>query len=287
MSIRRVALVSKDSAITPAELMDVAAALQKQVTDDFGPIWNIEAIVSAFDKMEHVPLGYWPIFIQDKIGQKGAGGFHDKKHQPFAKVLYNPKTPVWTVAASHELLEMLADPSGNRIVTNQSLREGQGVVEYIMEVCDPCESMDFAYTVNGVMVSDFYTPDFFNQKKKAGVQYDFAGSIQAPLQVLEGGYISWFDPVSQSVWQQFVYDGKPYYKQDGELVSGDGAGGKGNVLEQLGTKSLREYVDSITPNPLYKEIDAPKKQHVKRLAEQREHITLARKANAAQFNSLL
>jgi|ERR1044071_2222066 hypothetical protein len=283
MTIRRIALVSKDSAITSAELMDVAAALQKQVTDDFGPIWSIQATVSAFDKIDHVPLGYWPIVIQDKIGQKGAGGFHDKKRQPFAKVLYDPKTPVWTVAASHELLEMLADPSGNHVVAAPSLRPDQGTVEYIMEVCDPCESMDCAYTVNGVMLSDFYTPSFFNRSPSTGVQYDFTGHLIRPLQVIEGGYISWYDPISQSIWQQFVYEGKTFYKQNGQLVDDRAPARQTDVLELLDDKTLREYVDSITPNPLYKQMQNPKPDHVKKLTDEREHIMRARKANALQF----
>src|SRR5262249_14117390 len=161
------------------------------------------------------------------------GGFHDKKGHPFAKVLYDAQTPVWTVAASHELLEMLADPSGNRVYVGPSLREGQGQVEYIMEVCDPCEAMDCAYIVNGVMVSDFYTPDFENSAATGAAQFDFTGKLTKPLQVVDGGYISWFDPISQSIWQQFVEKGKIIYKQNGQVVAAKAPGPRGNVLDLL------------------------------------------------------
>ncbi|HUJ11438.1 MAG TPA: hypothetical protein VL171_15585 [Verrucomicrobiae bacterium] len=43
---RRVALVSKNSAISSSEVMD-AAALPKQATSDFGPIWSIVLSESA------------------------------------------------------------------------------------------------------------------------------------------------------------------------------------------------------------------------------------------------
>jgi len=285
MSVRRIALVSKDSAITSSELMDVAAALQKQVADDFGPIWNIQATVSAFDKLQNVPLGYWPIIIQDKINQKGAGGFHtDKKGQPYALVLYSKDTPTWTVAASHELLEMLADPTGRQIYAGPSLYPGQGQVEYVMEVCDPCESMECAYMVNGIMVSDFFTPDFKNAASLAAGQYDFRGKLTRPLEVVEGGYISWLDPLSQSIWQQFVYHGKTYYKQNGQLVASGPGADTSNVLDELHGRSLREYVDSITESPLLEQLQNPDPKHVKALHAERELIVAARKANAVHLS---
>lgn len=49
-------------------------------------------------------------------------------------------------------------------------------------------------TVNGVLVSDFYTPHFFDPVKNASVRYSFTGAIDKPRQVLRGGYISWHNP---------------------------------------------------------------------------------------------
>jgi hypothetical protein len=279
MTIRRIALVSKDSAISASELMDVAAALQKQVVDDFGPIWNIQATVNAFHKVQEVPLGYWPIVIQDKIGMDGAGGFHDKKKQPFARVLYDPSTPVWTVAASHELLEMLADPSGNQLFVGPSLHPGQGPVEYVMEVCDPCETMACAYTVNGVMVSDFYTPDFKNPSGSGASRFDFTGKLKKPLDVIEGGYISWIDPVTQSIWQKFVFKGKTIFKQNGQVVTTK-ASPAGQGLDRLNGRSLRQYIDSITPSPLLAEIKERKSSHLSKFKAEKKQIVAARTANA-------
>ena len=36
-------------------------------------------------------------------------------------------------------------------------------MEFLVEVCDPCEVPALGYTVNGVRVSDFYTPRYFDQ----------------------------------------------------------------------------------------------------------------------------
>jgi hypothetical protein len=53
----------------------VAAALQKQVTRDFGPVWQITGTVDAFETLETVPVDYWPVVIRDNINEPGAAGF--------------------------------------------------------------------------------------------------------------------------------------------------------------------------------------------------------------------
>src|SRR5437763_707702 len=113
--LRHVALVPDDNiggAISPSVLNKVAAALQKQATRDFSPIWEVNATVNAFSSLDDVPLGYWPILV-GREGQNGGGVHLDQDNQPYALVDF---TPDWTVTASHECMEMLADPFGNRLV---------------------------------------------------------------------------------------------------------------------------------------------------------------------------
>jgi hypothetical protein len=129
MVLRQVALVSQTNAVTPSDLTKVAAALQKQVTRDFGPIWEVEATVDSFTDLKDVPIGYWPIIVRDDIDQPGAAGVHeDKDGQPFALVQY---TNTWSLTTSHECLEMLADPFGKRLLAGPSLKSDQGRVEYL------------------------------------------------------------------------------------------------------------------------------------------------------------
>ena len=52
----------------------VAAALDKQATRDFAPIWEVNSSIHAFASLEDVPLGYWPMIIQGDIGFQGAAG---------------------------------------------------------------------------------------------------------------------------------------------------------------------------------------------------------------------
>ena len=87
----------------------VAAALSKQASRDFGPIWKVAATVDAFTSLEDVPADYWPVIVQRDV--EDAAGFHDDENgQPFAVVEYGPG---WSVTASHEVVEMLADPFGH------------------------------------------------------------------------------------------------------------------------------------------------------------------------------
>ena len=46
-----VALVSETPVIDFSQVSTVAAALDKQVTRDFGPLWELDATVGAFDKL--------------------------------------------------------------------------------------------------------------------------------------------------------------------------------------------------------------------------------------------
>src|SRR5713101_2197544 len=199
MLVRHVAVVSEVANTSFSELAKVAAAVQKQVIRDFAPLWEIQATVDAFAKLEDVPIGYWPVIVQADIGYNAAGIHLDNDGQPFSLVQYSSG---WSLTVSHEVLEMLADPFGDRLVAGSSIKPKQGRVEYLVEVCDPSEDRAFAYSVNGITVSDFYTPRFFDPVTTSGVRYGFGNGIKGPRQVLKGGYLSWHDPMTDHWWQQ-------------------------------------------------------------------------------------
>jgi hypothetical protein len=225
-----VALVSMVRDVTLADLAPVSAAIQKQVSRDFGPMWNVEATVDAFDKLEDVPVGYWHVLLQDEL-PNGAAGLHkrDDSKQPFALVAL---TTNWPVFMSHEVLEMLVDPQGSLTVAGNSKKAGQGRVEYLLEVCDPCQASKFAYTINSVMVSDFYTRQYFDPIQSSGVRYSFSGQIRGPREVLDGGYLSWFDPETRHLFQLHVDGKKKLIRDMGEVP--------------FLVESLRAFSDSVS-----------------------------------------
>jgi hypothetical protein len=171
--LMQVALVSLTREVLLAQLAPISAAIQKQISRDFGPIWNIDATVDAFEKLEDVPIGYWHVLLQDEL-PNSAAGLHkrDDNKQPFALVAL---TNNWPIFMSHEVLEMLVDPLGTLTRAGNSPKRGQGRVEYLLEVCDPCQASKFAYSVNSVLVSDFYTPHYFDPVTSSGVRYSFSG----------------------------------------------------------------------------------------------------------------
>src|SRR5260370_41371068 len=107
--LNQVALVSETDNIALDDLTMVAAALQKQVTRELGPTWNIDATVDSFASPDDVPLGYWHVIIADTI-PFNAGGIHlnEDNGQPYALVRYSDD---WSVTTSPEVIEMLVDPS--------------------------------------------------------------------------------------------------------------------------------------------------------------------------------
>jgi hypothetical protein len=157
--IRQLALVSESKVVPHGDVLKVSAALQKQATRDLGPIWDIAATVDAFEKLEDVPVGYWAMRVMDDIQVDGAAGIHeDENGQPFALITASSSLDTWSLTASHEAFEMLVDPFGNRVIAGDSPKPDQGRASFLVEVCDPSEAADYAYSVNGILVSDCNYP---------------------------------------------------------------------------------------------------------------------------------
>jgi hypothetical protein len=216
-----VAIVSLTSDVSTKDLLRAAAAIQKQITRDFTPFWGLPATVDAFADLQSVPSDYHPVVLfgdADEVkGQLDVAldpayaaqliddferdrltGLHLNAftRQPFALV---EVSDTWSVTLSHEILEMIVDPYGNHLVAAMHPLDAQQRVKYLIEVCDPCQMI--WYPVNGVPVSDFYTPRYFDPVWAGGSRYSFTGAIEHPLHILEGGYLSWIDPGDSGLYQ--------------------------------------------------------------------------------------
>ncbi len=116
--------------------------------------------------------------FRDNPDQAGALGYHEltSRGTPLGKVFagLDLRSGVsWTVTLSHELLEMLADPWINWCA------QGTDGKIYALEVCDAVESDKLGYEIDGVMVSDFITPAWFEPTRADRV--DFKRRIAKPL----------------------------------------------------------------------------------------------------------
>jgi hypothetical protein len=189
-STAHVQLVLASKAVTWSDARRVTAALQRQIRDDFGPAFGVKADVELVpDGREHPAA--WQIAIVDGESSCDDDGWHELTAQglPLGKVFAKQviaETGGWSSSASHELLELLADPDMNRTVV---VWDRRGSHLYAYEVCDPVQDDRHGYEIGGVLVSDFVYPSWFESFHRPGaVAFDHAGACDRPLQVLAGGY---------------------------------------------------------------------------------------------------
>lgn len=253
MGIIHVGLVDATGELNADLVQAAAVALNVQVTRDLPQFWPTTATVSYLPNSTRIPAGIWPVYLVKRL-PPGEGGFHLTRHnQPYAKVIGTPNDASWTVDASHEILEMLVDPYGNRMQTSRAIKIAGGKIHdaigefnYLVEACDPCEANQYGYDIQGIAVSDFITPRFYDPLVTPGTRYSFTGAVKAPRQILPGGYISFVDQATDE-WEQILWV-DPNAPPE---------------LKQLGTasaRSMREWIDDgLAKSELH-----PKQQHVMR-----------------------
>jgi hypothetical protein len=208
MLVIKVGLVDMTGSIDVSVMAAAAAALNVQVVRDLPQYWPISAAVSFLPNHRAIPQGVWPVQLVKSL-PPGEGGFHmTKNNQPYAKVIATAGSNEWTIDASHEIIEMLIDPNGNRLQTstaigiqNGEITDSVGQFEYLVEACDPCEADQYSYQINGIAVSDFITPHFYDLQPAPDARYSFTGAVTRPRQILPGGYISWVDPATNELQQ--------------------------------------------------------------------------------------
>jgi hypothetical protein len=173
LSGARIGLInSSRTAIDPL----VIAAIQKQLDQHFRPVWghSAELVVGDIGEMDYSCL------VGDETDVPGEAGYHGigPNGRPLAKLFADTLARgglELSVALSHEILEMVADPWGNARVLYDS-GNGSGAL-YAMEVCDPVQTNQ--YLIDGVAVSDFVTPQYFRQNGPP--PYDYLGILQWPF----------------------------------------------------------------------------------------------------------
>lgn len=209
----QISVINESTVLADADVVPVVAALQKQVTNDFRPVWGTDAELSIVPKGTQPPAGSWWLVMLDDSDQANALGYHDLTTEglPIGKVFAASDLKAgtsWTVTASHELLEMLGDPNINLTVFVQNSNTA-GIL-YAYEVCDACEDDSLGYQVDNILVSDFVYPAWFESFRTEGsTQFDRMNKIQNPLQLLAGGYIGIFNVNSGSGWQQQTAEKRP------------------------------------------------------------------------------
>jgi len=194
MKTLQIALVNKAKTPLGVDLSAMAKALQTQVSRDFAPIWQVDCNLLLLDDATD---DYCQIYLFDDAQQAGALGEHHvtSKGNPignvYVKVTIQEGEQVSTVV-SHELLELLADPMIDQVASNPR----NGYI-YAVETADAVETE--SYTIDGVAMSNFVTPAWFDPKASAASKFDFMGNVHSPFYIDKGGYAN---VQVQGVWKQ-------------------------------------------------------------------------------------
>ena len=204
-----IAVKNLSTVVTQAQVAKAVPALQKQVSNDFCSVWGIDATMQLFGKTQKIPATAWLLGIFDDADQAGALGYHDltKTGAPLGKVFARTTINdggLWSVTMSHELLEMLADPNINLCAFDEGNRR-----LYAYEVCDAVEADKLGYQIDGVTVSDFVLPGWFEPTHVSkGEKFAWKSKVTRPFQLQPGGYISYFD-LNGNGWQQLTARNQP------------------------------------------------------------------------------
>jgi hypothetical protein len=195
----QIAVINESDAISDAEVQKMLPAFEQQWNRDLRPVWGVDDATFTFVPRGQSPASgtWWAVFLNDS-DQAGALAYHDLTNEGlpiskvFVKTLLGDHASV-SVGATHEFCEMAVDPW-----LNSAYQDDQGVF-WAGEVCDPVEDEQYGYEIDGVLVTDFITPNWFGHQHAQGA-VDLKGHCRIPFEVLTGGYAQKFDP--QSGWTQ-------------------------------------------------------------------------------------
>ncbi|MFL6700068.1 MAG: hypothetical protein ACJ8GJ_23095 [Vitreoscilla sp.] len=244
-----ISVVNRSTKVSDVELQAAVRAINRQLEEDFFPHWQFGARLRV-DSAGRVPTqrahkidlpvlpgrrGDAVIYIVDKATIGGAEGYHDGNNAdvPFGFVfldLCGEGADCWTVALSHEAIELVGDPLNNLLVQGPHPEHGQHLVFHYFELCDAVSGE--YYEIEGIKVQNFVLPGWFSRKVVDGARNDFLGRVEpgaslAPFSVAAGGYLMYWDGLKPQ--------GKrwtPYH------AGGDGMAGR-KVAAKMASKTTR------------------------------------------------
>jgi hypothetical protein len=210
-------------------------ALQLYVDRHVAPVWGTPA---SLVKTNGFVKNAWAMVLLDDADQPGALAYHDLTPDgfPLSKVFVRTtleNDELVSVSASHELVEMLVDPAINLMSTGPAPE-----TMYAYESADAVEALSF--DVNGIPMSDFVYPSFFEVFRKRGsTRFDHLDRVKKPFEILAGGYQIIFQ---DGRWTQIFGSrakAKRFAREDR----------RGHRSESRGKRLRRTSARRVVPNP--------------------------------------
>jgi hypothetical protein len=209
MTTLSIAIANLSTSIDDATFAATVAAIGLQVSGDFQPEWGAGATLTTTritleDGAANIDAATDAIiYVGDAandptLGMDGVYGYHAQNNGklPYAFVYLDvckQYGEAWSCTLSHEVLEMLADPTLVLTVTGPA-PAGVGAagqtVSYELEVCDPTQSD--TYVINQVAVSNFVTKAWFGLPGGSPAT-NFLKLTLSPFGVRPKGYFQYED----------------------------------------------------------------------------------------------
>jgi hypothetical protein len=204
-----ISVVNRSKQVSDDHLLQVIRAVNRQVREDFEPYWSMGATLrlegrhgKRVDKLRLPELrGDAVLYLADDADVADAIGYHDENARgiPFGFIFTEVAKRMgedWSVTLSHEALELIGDPLANLLVSGPHPHEHRKVF-YWVEMADPVQSD--VYEIEGVKVSNFLLPSYFDISAQPGGRHDFLGAMHdgktlVPFGINPGGYLGYFDP---------------------------------------------------------------------------------------------
>jgi hypothetical protein len=202
MSLPSIAVINFTSTLNDQAVQDAIRAVNRQVLEDFVPLWGCGRVLrlQAVDFNPADPDTLAPqkvaadsaMYLVDEASLPGALGYHDLNTRDvpvgFVFVL-DPND--WTVTLSHEVLELILDPTVNLFVPGPDPRNANNLVLHTYEACDAVERI--SYAIDGIAVSNFLAPSYFTIGDAQGTRNDFLGAGVPSFGVTRNSHIAFLD----------------------------------------------------------------------------------------------
>lgn len=186
-------VVNHSTQVSDTEVGRMAAAWTLQVAHHIAPAYGRIAVPVLFWRGgKQLPTQARILTIQNTCDDPQALGYHTEDGSEHIYGVIGTEVPLANGATaltgaysvstigSHEVGELLLDP-----FCSTTADSGNGfAVAY--EIADPVQ--DGLYPINGVDVSNFVTPEWFNPQPAPGAKFDYLGALRSPFSLSKGGY---------------------------------------------------------------------------------------------------
>jgi len=234
-----ISVLNRTRSLSGADVHRAVRAINRQFAEDFEPHWQFGARLRLDgaeerghhdDGDERISTSRLPgrrgdgvIYLLDEASIADAEGYHDRNADdvPYGFVFLDvcrkteDSQDGWTIALSHEAIELAGDPLNNLLVQGPHPERGQHLVSHMFELCDAVQSQ--VYTVDGIEVSNFVLPGYFTRGDALGRPNDFIGRRRAEsalrsFGLAPGGYICFYD------WQREGNKWQPFFQPEDEVA---------------------------------------------------------------------